>query len=675
MIVDHLSTPAMFIRYFLLTVFAAILHTVSLAQTCTTPGQNPSTAFPVCGTSTFAQASVPICGGRVLPSPNCTRGLLRDVNPFWYKFTCFQSGTLGFEITPVNLRDDYDWEIYDVTGRNPDDIYTEGSLVISSNWSGDGGVTGASGKGTQALVCEGFGKPVFSSMPALQAGHNYLMLVSHFTQSQSGYSLSFKGGTGVITDTVTPKLKAAEANCRGDELNVSINKKMKCSSLTAAGSEFYITPFIANVISAVGINCSAQFDTDSIQLTLSQALVPGNYTLHIKKGSDGNTLLDYCDNSIDEMEKINFSVFPKLPPSFDSIAPVECAAQKLKIVLSTPILCSSIATNTSDFSITGTYPVSISGVTANCTSTKEIILTLAKPLQQAGTFTINLLQGSDGNTIIDECGEEVPAGGKITFSVKDTVNADFTYKISYGCTRDTVQYFHAAANGINSWQWNLDEGIRSNRQNAVALYKLFDAKTATLVVSNGFCTDSSTQSFTLDNYLKADFDVFEDNCPKEPITFTSTAVGKIVQHNWSFGDGGTASTASPSYVYAVPQRETSYSVLYTVTDSLGCQSKASKKVKIYTSCFLALPTAFTPNDDGLNDFLQPLNAIKAEQLVYKVYNRWGQLLYKTGDWKQGWNGKVNGIPQASGTYVWTLQYINRDTKKLVQEKGTAVLIR
>jgi gliding motility-associated-like protein len=645
------------------------------AQTCTAPGQNPSTAFPVCGTSTFIQNNVPICGGRALPAPGCPGDPLNDKNPFWYKFTCFKAGTLGFEITPNNLNDDYDWEIYDITGRNPNDIYTDGKLVISSNWSGDGGVTGASASGTQGIVCAGTGRPRFSSMPNLQVGHNYLMLISHFTNSQSGYKLTFKGGSGVITDSAQPKLKNVDASCGGNVLRLGIGKKIKCNSISSSGSEFYISPNAASITSATGINCSSQFDTDSLELRLSNFLPPGDYTLHIKNGSDGNTLLDYCDNSVAETNVLKFKILPKVPTAIDSIAPPECATSKIRVILSKPVLCSSIASNGSDFSITGSYPVSITGVTGNCSLTKEIILSLSKPLEQAGTFVLNLNRGTDGNTILDECGEETPAGPTVTFSVKDTVNADFSYNIQYGCATDIVQYTHPGKNGVNTWKWALDENQTSNHQNPQAIYTVFNKKFVKLVVSNGFCKDSTTTEIELKNFLKADFAAFEDNCPNEPIVFASKAVGQIVNHQWSFGDGGTASTASPSHTYTQPNRQTTFSVQYTVTDSYGCQNTVSKTMTIYSSCFLAVPTAFTPNGDGLNDKLYPLNAIKAEQVEFKVFNRWGQLIFKTSNWKEGWNGTLNGVPQATGTYIWTLNYVNRDTKKAIQEKGTVVLIR
>ena len=101
-------------------------------------------------------------------------------------------------------------------------MYTNASLTVSFNWSGEGGETGASPAGTSLFVCDGFGQPLWSSMPNLIQGHEYLLLVSHFTQSQSGYDLSFGGGTAVITDTTPPALKFADAGCGGNVVRVKL---------------------------------------------------------------------------------------------------------------------------------------------------------------------------------------------------------------------------------------------------------------------------------------------------------------------------------------------------------------------------------------------------------------------------------------------------------------------
>ena len=646
---------------------------------CSNPGQTPSTAFPVCGTSVFTQNTVPVCGGRRLPSPSCSTDPIGDKNPFWYKFTCFQSGTLGFLITPKDLASDYDWELYDITGKDPNDIYIDGKLVVASNWSGEYGLTGASAAGTQRFVCAGGGKALFSSMPPIQAGHEYLLLISHFSNTQFGYDLSFGGGTAVITDTKTPRFEKAEASCGGNAIVLKMNKKIKCSSIASDGSDFFVTSGTSSPTSSAGIGCSVKFDTDSIEIKLNQFLQPGNYTIHVKQGADGNTLLDYCNQPVPASDAVDFSVAPVPFTPMDSIVPLKCAPNSIRLVFDKPIICNSIATDGSDFRLNGPYPVAISSAKGNCTGTgsgsNEIVLSLSQPLQRTGTFSLALQNGSDGNTIFNECGIQTPAGSSLSFSIQDTVSADFAYTIQYACTEDVVDFSHDGRNGVTQWRWNLDDNIARTGQNVQARYRVFDKKDIQLVVTNGFCTDTSRQSFILDNFLTADFVALEDHCHSEPVVFKSTSTGKIVSHSWQFGDGTSATGDTLNHVYAPPARTTAYVVRHTVTDIYGCSKSVDKKVNIYINCQIDVPNAFTPDSDSKNDILYPLNAVKAAQLVFKVYNRWGQLIFHTTDWKKGWDGKYNGQLQPGGTYVWTLQYTHRDTNQAIYKKGTTMLIR
>ena len=662
----------------ILLLIALNLFFQARTQTCTAAGQNPNTAFPVCGTSTFTQASVPLCGGREVPSPTCPANTLQDVNPFWYKFTCFETGTLGFKITPHTNTEDYDWQLYDITGRNFSEVYTNIGIVVASNWSGEGGETGASAAGTQTYVCGGLGRPLWSKMPSLQAGHDYLLLISHFSNTQSGYNLSFGGGTAVITDTTTPRLRKAEANCAGTSLRVKLNKKMKCSSVATGGSDFFLMPGNIPFTNVIPVGCATGFDTDSLILTLAAPLAPGTYTLNVKNGSDGNTLLDYCDSPLPLTEQASFTIVPNQPTPMDSIVPAACKPQSVKLIFSKPVLCASIAPDGSDFVVNGTYPVTVTSAAGACGTgayTREIVLNFSATLFDEGSFNVVLQNGTDNNTLVDECTLQTPAGSSVSFFVKDTVNARFTTEKFYGCTADTIRCFHPGGNGVNSWQWNLDDGKTSLLQNPEATYTVFEDKNISLVVSNGFCTDSSAAVVSLDNYIKAAFTAFDDLCPNEPTQFTSNAEGRLLQHRWTFGDGNSSTDESPGHVYAGANSTTTYTVRYTITDSIGCQSTAQKPVKVYSSCLLAVPTGFTPNNDGRNDIFSPLNAVKAEKLDFRVYNRWGQLVFKTSNWKQGWNGSSNGLQQPTGVYVWFLSFVDRDTKQARQMKGTVALIR
>ncbi len=668
-------------RYFLLFLLFLIYGSNVKAQvTCTALGQNPQTAFPVCGTSVFTQSSVAICGDRPLVS-RCSSGTITftDKNPYWYKFTCFVSGTLGFVITPNNLNDDYDWQLYDITGRDPVSIYTDVSLFVACNWSGDPGITGASPAGTSLIRCEGPGVPLFSAMPTIVQGREYLLLVSHFTDSQSGYTLSFGGGTGSITDPTEPNLLNASAACDGTVIRVKLNKKMKCSTLAANGSDFTLNSPLSSVISATGIDCNTGFDTDSIQLTLNNPLPPGNYTLSIQNGSDGNTLLDNCDRSIAAGSNVSLIVFPIQPTPMDSLVTPGCAPQTLELVFRKPIRSNSIASNGSDFTVTGSYPVTVVSANGDCNNglTSKIFVQLNAPLQRAGNFIIRLVSGNDGNTIIDECGQETPAGATLNFIIKDTVNADFRSQILLGCLEDTVRYFHNGNNGVNSWQWTFDNQSMSTVQNPVVFYTVFGTKETSLIVSNGTCSDTSLATVFLRNTLKAGFTGTELVCPTDNATFRDTSIGTIRNWWWDFGNGNSSTIKNPPPQTYLSTSGSNFTVpvQLIVENDIGCKDTAVGNVLVIWNCFIAVPSAFTPNGDGLNDYLYPVNAFKATNLQFSVYNRLGQRVFYTENFTRRWNGKFNGQDADPGTYVWILSYIQSDTGKKVFQKGTTVLLR
>src|SRR5690625_5020563 len=209
---------------FLLLLSFQALHAQS---ECSALGQNPETAFPVCGETTFHQKSVPICSNGDIYVPDCdplqASGGYQAKNPYWYKFTCFKSGTLGFLIDPQNQGDDYDWQLYDITGHEAKDALTDRSLVVTGNWAGTYGQTGANASGANYMQCASnpLDKlPSFARSPNIKKGHTYLLMVSHFTDSQSGYDLSFEGGSAVITDTTKPGLKEAVPSCDGTEITI-----------------------------------------------------------------------------------------------------------------------------------------------------------------------------------------------------------------------------------------------------------------------------------------------------------------------------------------------------------------------------------------------------------------------------------------------------------------------
>ena len=119
------------------------------------------------------------------------------------------------------------------------------------------------------------------------------------------------------------------------------------------------------------------------------------------------------------------------------------------------------------------------------------------------------------------------------------------------------------------------------------------------------------------------------------------------------------------------------SITYTVKVSTPAGCFATDKIKVVvfkTAPDIFVPSGFTPNGDGKNDILRPI-AVGLKKLDYfRVYNRWGQLLYATSTVGEGWNGSVNGKEQATGTFVYSAQATDYMGKTIFR-KGTVVLIR
>lgn len=130
---------------------------------------------------------------------------------------------------------------------------------------------------------------------------------------------------------------------------------------------------------------------------------------------------------------------------------------------------------------------------------------------------------------------------------------------------------------------------------------------------------------------------------------------------------------NPTAIYNEPSAGIRYKVIGS--DSYGCKDSAYVWVKVFRAGpVVFVPTGFTPNNDGLNDILRPISAGMKEIEYFRIYNRWGQLLFSSVSNAKGWDGLVNGQPQSSGTFVWMVKAIDYMGKAYF-EKGVVTLIR
>ncbi len=647
-------------------------------QTCTNTGQTPSSAILLCGSASYIQSSVPVCGQTNIPVPCPATASYQNINPTWFRLDCFGSGTLGFVITPNDGNDNYDWQLFDVSGRNDDDVMTDPSLFVACNWCPDPGETGASIDGIHLIVCTETSQELFSSMPTIIQGHEYLLMVSHRNASQSGFQIVITGGSASVTDPVEPALYSARLTCNSTQINVFLNKEMYCATIAPDGSDFNLSSG-ATITSASFSNCTNN-QVGLITLSLSNSIPPGNYTLSIKNGTDGNTIRDRCSREIPVGNSVPL-ILPSLQPiMMDSLTLPGCSPSSLHLVFQKPIQCSSVALNGSDFFITGPQSVSINNITITCNTqtvtTTVIDLQLSSAIVTGGNYVVTLTTGSDGNTLIDECGGIVPPGS-LSFIIKSSVSASFNYTIRASCKQDTIYFSHTNPTGVTNWNWHFDNISATNAPNQIKIYPATGNHTVQLIVSNGICKDTAIENISLDNKVIAAFDVPPSICPEDPAEFINLSTGTVDVWQWSFGNSLTSNLQHPlSFHYPITGRETFYTIkLVAANNAMNCKDSVTKKIQVLSSCYIAVPSAFTPNGDGLNDFLHPANALKADNLLFRVYNRLGQVVFETRDWTRKWDGRINGVMQSTGVYAWILTYTHHDTGEKVFQKGTTVLIR
>ncbi|HET6252907.1 MAG TPA: gliding motility-associated C-terminal domain-containing protein [Puia sp.] len=157
----------------------------------------------------------------------------------------------------------------------------------------------------------------------------------------------------------------------------------------------------------------------------------------------------------------------------------------------------------------------------------------------------------------------------------------------------------------------------------------------------------------------------------EPLQLNAVDVDSsgFTAYIWSPAEGlSDPNVANPTTVVT---GDVTYSVV--ATTSFGCSATGKIVVSAVNKADILVPNAFTPNNDGHNDLLKV--TVWGVQLKYfRVYNRWGQLVFSSADAGMGWDGSVGGQLAPTGTYVWMAGGID-DHGRPVTRTGTAILIR
>lgn len=240
---------------------------------------------------------------------------------------------------------------------------------------------------------------------------------------------------------------------------------------------------------------------------------------------------------------------------------------------------------------------------------------------------------------------------------------------------DTCRYAPASfsasewspAIGIQSWNWSFGDGQSATANPTTHAYTNNGAYTVSLyAISTEGCRSETirdqvniygTNAFAGNDTIAA---------ANQPIQLLASGG---VSYEWTPSTGLNNPTIR-NPIATVTQDITYYLKAYTPA---GCVSYDTMKIIIYAGPEIYVPTAFTPNGDGLNDQLAVLPIGLRSFDYFSVYNRYGQLVFTTNNKNQKWDGRYKGYRQASSAYVWVASGTDFRNKPVIR-KGTVLLL-
>jgi gliding motility-associated-like protein len=278
---------------------------------------------------------------------------------------------------------------------------------------------------------------------------------------------------------------------------------------------------------------------------------------------------------------------------------------------------------------------------------------------QSGTYTLQLsvisAQGCASNS------------ASATFLVNPTPQVNFASTavcagmplVLYGNDLDPTP--------IQQWYWQLDS-LRDSTESISHTYTQEDTLQVSLwaVSPQGCISDTVTQPVYIEtSHANAGRD-------------TAVALGYPIQLN---GSGGAYYQWSPpdglsNPDIADPIASISQDTWYTLTayTAAGCASYASILIKVYKGPAIYIPSAFTPNGDGINDVLKIVAPGIRSLTYFRIFDRWGTEVFHTTDIQATWDGTMSGRSCPVASYVWMIQGIDLNGQTLTQ-RGTVMLMR
>jgi len=288
-------------------------------------------------------------------------------------------------------------------------------------------------------------------------------------------------------------------------------------------------------------------------------------------------------------------------------------------------------------------------------------------------------------------------------SIAQAPTATFGVSENSVCAGECIEIENTSQNAATSWVWSFGAGATpssySGPDPGPVCFPVAGTYTITLTASNVFGTVSTSQTITV-TALPSVSATLSDTTNGVYVEIPDTLINMYQEaYLWAEGvpvggeliwypsgvsaDGFTVNNGDS--VIVNPFYDTYYVVSYSIN---GCTAYDTVLVNVNYQEIVQVPNSFSPNGDGVNDFLKVLTNVDADnnytngfaeggaiaEIDFRIYNRYGILVFKTSDPHEGWDGTFKGKPENPTSFVYTIDYrlINGRSSNL---KGNVTLFR
>jgi gliding motility-associated-like protein len=270
---------------------------------------------------------------------------------------------------------------------------------------------------------------------------------------------------------------------------------------------------------------------------------------------------------------------------------------------------------------------------------------------------------------IDGC-KSLPAFAKVTVDTRPTIS--FDANILKGCSPLNVEFVNTTVNSKNCL-WDFGDGNQSSDCNMISnVYQkpgCYDVSlksesingcSNTLTLSKMICVHPNPKSeFKLSTYV-----IGEGN---NTVYFENISEG-AVDYFWNYGDETFDNSifTPDSHTYKILMNR-EFIVSLKAISEFGCIDSSFQVIKVSENIVLYIPNTFIPDGDGVNDVWVPIigAGLIQDSYLLEIYNRWGELVFSTNNYLQGWDGTYKGKKASCGIYSYKIKL--RDTKTMVNK--------